>query len=175
MLHDKYLPTFHFSEKHSIIIKGNASDIWPIIVEGDLSGSWVIRWLFALRRMPARMTTFQGLHKGGFVRLEQIENEELIIGLIGQFWKADGNLQLFDPAEFSTWHEPGFLKASWNFELFQMGSVTRVETETRVLCLDDKALKRFTRYWFFIRPFSGVIRKEMLRGIKRKAEKNHQH
>ncbi|MEJ7646131.1 MAG: hypothetical protein WKF87_16165 [Chryseolinea sp.] len=171
MLHEKYLPRFHFSEKHSIIIKAKASNIWPIVVEGDLSGSWVIRLLFALRGMPARMTTFQGLHKASFIRLEQIENEELIIGLIGQFWKSGGNLQVFNPEEFSSWDVPGFLKASWNFELFQMGAVTRLETETRVLCLDDKALRRFKRYWFFIRPFSGVIRREMLRGIKRKAEK----
>lgn len=173
MLQDKYLPDYHFSEKHSTVIHKKPSDIWPIIIEGDLSGSWLIRLLFSLRGMPARMTTFKGLEEGRFIQLEQIENEELIIGLIGQFWKASGNLQVFKPEEFTHWDKQGYLKGSWNFKLVLQGDSTLVETETRVQCLGDNALKKFTRYWFFIRPFSGIIRKEILRGIKKKAESTH--
>ncbi len=172
MLQEKYLPIHHFSEKHSIIIQKEARDIWPIIKEGDLSGSWLIRFLFALRGMPARMTTFKGLQEGRFTQLEQKENEELIIGLIGQFWKASGNLQVFKPEEFKDWNQREFLKGTWNFQLIQEGNAIRLETETRVQCLGDKALQKFKRYWFFIRPFSGLIRKEILRGIKKKAEQN---
>ena len=170
MLQDKYLPDFHFSEKHSIAIKKAPSAIWATADHMDFSGSWIIRMLFALRGMPARMTNLEGLQKGRFIRLEQRENEEIIIGLIGQFWKANGNLQQFDPKEFINWNQSDFLKATWNFKLIPEGSHTRLETETRVQCLDEKSLSRFRRYWFFIRPFSGLIRKEILRGIKKKVE-----
>ncbi|HEY5824893.1 MAG TPA: hypothetical protein VIT44_11030 [Cyclobacteriaceae bacterium] len=170
MLQDKYLPDFHFSEKHSILIKKDSSEIWSTTDHMDFSGSWIIRTLFALRGMPARMTNRKGLQKGRFIRLEQKENEEIIIGLIGQFWKANGNLKQFDPTEFINWNQPDFLKATWNFELIPEGNFTRLETETRIQCLSKKSLSRFKRYWFFIRPFSGLIRKEILRGIKKKVE-----
>ena len=91
-----------------------------------------------------------------------------IIGLIGQFWKANGNLQLFKPEDFIKWNKGGFLKATWNFELVPTGNGTQVNTETRILCLGDNARQKFRRYWFFVRPFSGLIRKEILRGIKKK-------
>jgi hypothetical protein len=172
MLHEKYLPRFHFSEEHSIVIGCKPELIWPIIVQGDMSSSWVIRLLFALRGMPARMTTIQGLNEGKFITLEEKENQELIIGLIGQFWKSNGNLQTFNPENFITWNIKGFLKATWNFELIPTNEGTRVVTETRVLCLDERSLRKFKRYWFFIRPFSGLIRKEILRGLKKKVMSN---
>jgi hypothetical protein len=171
MLQKKYLPDFHFSEKHSTVIKRTPNEIWPTADQMDFSGSWIIRVLFALRGMPAQMTRLEGLQKGGFIRLEQKENEEIIIGLIGQFWKANGNLQQFDPKNFTAWNQPGFLKATWSFQLIPEGNFTRLETETRIQCLDEKSLNRFRIYWFFIRPFSGLIRKEILRGIERKVEK----
>jgi hypothetical protein len=137
-----------------------------------MSESLIIRLLFALRGMPARMTSFKGLHDGRFIKLEQKENQELIIGLIGQFWKPNGNLQKFESEDFIPWYTPGYLKAIWNFELIQTNSSTQVITETRIMCLGDDALRNFRRYWFFIRPFSGLIRKEILRGMRKKAMKN---
>jgi hypothetical protein len=35
-----------------------------------------------------------------------------------------------------------------------------------MLCLDESSRRRFRRYWLFIRPFSGLIRMEMLRVIR---------
>jgi hypothetical protein len=66
---------------------------------------------------------------------------------------------------------PGYAKAAWNFLLSpQADGGTRLVTETRVYCLDNASRRLFRRYWFFIKPFSGWIRKEALRAIKRKAE-----
>jgi hypothetical protein len=172
MLQEKYLPICHFSEKHSILISEKPSRIWPVITEGDLSGSWIIRVLFALRGLRAR-TTFSRLEETRFILLEQQEQQELIIGLIGQFWKADGNLQVFLPGNFIDWSEAGFLKGTWNFRLIPFAGGTRLETETRVYCTDDEAYRKFKRYWFFIRPFSNLIRKEILRRIKKRSENPH--
>ena len=49
---------------------------------------------------------------------------------------------------------------------------TLLSTETRILCLGPKALKRFRAYWMVIRPFSGIVRKEWLRIAKKMAEAN---
>ncbi|MFZ6010127.1 MAG: hypothetical protein ACOYXT_07225 [Bacteroidota bacterium] len=116
--------------------------------------------------------TKKGLQQSHFVELEQCPNQELILGLVGQFWKLSGNLQAIEPAEFVAFRTAGFAKASWNFLLTpQANGTTLLETETRILCLDEKTRRRFSRYWFFIRPFSGIIRLQMLRLIRRKAEK----
>ena len=48
--------------------------------------------------------------------------------------------------------------------------VTLLATETRVLCLDTASRRRFRLYWTLIGPFSGLIRKDILRSIKRQAE-----
>ncbi len=46
---------------------------------------------------------------------------------------------------------------------------TRLSTETRVKCVDGAAYRRFVLYWALIKPFSGWIRREMLRSIERRA------
>jgi hypothetical protein len=42
-------------------------------------------------------------------------------------------------------------------------------TETRVYVPADSQ-RRFRRYWFVVRPFSGLIRRQVLRAAKRRAE-----
>lgn len=171
MLLEKYLPQYHYSTKHEIVISATPERIFELADRLDLSGSPMIRFLFRLRGMPSRMLNREGLQSDRFIELERTFSQEIIIGLIGQFWKPNGNLQVFKPTEFTSFHQPGFLKAVWNFQLIpQSATSTLLTTETRILCMDTEAQKRFSRYWFIIRPFSGIIRREILRAIKRKAE-----
>ena len=171
MLHDKFLPDYHFSERHEIEIRQPAEAIYQLIHEFDFSGSLVIRMLFKIRGLTSTMTLKKGLLREHFVELENISGKELILGLIGQFWKPNGNLQKVNKSEFLSFHQPGFAKATWNFELLQKNpTLTLLRTETRIACLDAKSHTLFSRYWFLIRPFSGLIRKEMLRAVKKKAE-----
>ncbi len=66
-----------------------------------------------------------------------------------------------------------FAKAAWNFFIEELGDGrVRLTTETRVRCTSGGAL--FRLYWFFVGPFSGWVRREMLRLIKEDAEKGVQ-
>ena len=171
MLLKKYLPQYHYSSKHKIKISATPEKIFELTDRLDMSGSPLIRFLFRLRGMPSRMLNREGLQSDKFIELERTSPQEIIIGLIGQFWKPNGNLRSFTPAEFISFQEPGFLKAVWNFQLIpQSATSTLLTTETRIQCMDNEAQKKFSRYWLLIRPFSGIIRKEILRVIKRKAE-----
>ena len=125
-----------------------------------------------MRGIPRKTSSgIEGWKKMGFVILEHQPDQEIILGLIGQFWKASGGIQSFRPEEFVPFHNPGFSKALWNFKItLHDEKHVRLETETRIFCTDEKTRSRFARYWFFIRPFSGLIRIEMLKIIKRKAE-----
>jgi hypothetical protein len=171
MLQDKFLPQYDFSEKHSIIIVESVKKIFAVVDELDFSKSLIIKILFKLRGLKTKGSLKDGLLRQNFIELEQIENQEMILGLVGQFWKANGNLKKMNATQFVTFNEPEFLKATWNFRVnAQPDGKTLLETETRIQCLDKSAHKKFTRYWFFIRPFSGLIRKEILIAVKRKAE-----
>jgi hypothetical protein len=45
------------------------------------------------------------------------------------------------------------------------GGRTRISTQTRIRALGGGARRRFRLYWLIIRPFSGLLRREMLKGI----------
>lgn len=169
---EKFLPQFHFSERHSILISAQPSAVTAQIADLNVSDSWIIRTLLTLRGIPKRTSTgIEGWKKMGFVILEHQPDQEIILGLIGQFWKTSGKIQSFAAEEFTAFNNPAFVKAVWNFKIIPLdGNQLQLETETRIFCPDTNVRKKFGRYWFFIKPFSGLIRMEMLRIIKRKAE-----
>lgn len=170
MLQDKFLPQFHYDETHQTTIEASVEKIFPTIEHLDFSQSKIIRFLFALRGMPSSMMNTDGLEKHRFFVLEKKVNQEIIIGLIGQFWKPNGNLQAFSPDEFIEFNKPGFAKATWSFSLIANDGHTQLETVTRIQCTDEYSRRRFSWYWFFIKPFSGLVRLEILKALKRKAE-----
>jgi len=169
---EKFLPEFQFSEKHSIQISASPSAVSSQIANLNVSDSWIIQALLTLRGIPRRTSTgIEEWKKMGFVVLEHQSDQEIVLGLIGQFWKVSGKLQRFTAEEFTSFNHPDFAKAVWNFKIIPIGgNQLRLETETKIFCPDPNARKKFGRYWFFIKPFSGLIRKEMLKIIKRKAE-----
>jgi hypothetical protein len=71
---------------------------------------------------------------------------------------------------FKAFDKSGYAKAVWNFSLNGDGDNTRLTTETRIKCLDEGSRRCFGFYWTFVQPFSGLIRMEMLKMIKRRAE-----
>lgn len=172
MLLEKYLPRFHFNEKHSTLISASPSTVSARISELNVSDSWIVRTLLALRGIPRKTSRgIEGWKKMGFVVLEHHQDKEIILGLIGQFWKVSGKIEPCLPEEFVPYRNPDFVKAVWNFKITpREKNQVLLETETRIFCGEEKTRKKFARYWFFIRPFSGLIRIEMLKIIKRKAE-----
>ena len=64
----------------------------------------------------------------------------------------------------------GWVRIGMDFRLTPVGRVTRLETETRVCATGPKAKRRFATYWLVIRPGSGLIRRELLRAVARRAE-----
>ena len=106
----------------------------------------------------------------GFLSLSSLPPRHLVMGLIGRFWKSKGDILRFNPDEFDGFNEPGFAKATWSFDLVEIGESTILTTETRIRCTDDVSLRSFNRYWRLVRPFSGLVRSEVLRSIKKAVE-----
>lgn len=183
MLIDEFLPVHDVSEHHHLDIEASAEKVHAAVHELDVSSSKLIRVLFALRGLLAALFSHRrsqpglglnlaGLRRSGFIFLGEAPQREFVLGLIGKFWTTSGCIQGLDVAGFKNFSTPGFAKAVWNFFLeSRSAAVTRLHTETRVLCLDAASRRRFRFYWLFIRPCSGLVRMKTLRAIKQKAEK----
>jgi hypothetical protein len=166
---DRHLPESDIRVRHSIEVDAPAEVVYPIARNLDLSESRLTRTLFAARGLGRRP------HMGdperiGFSPLEENPPYGFVLGLIGCFWKPSGQLVRIDRESFIEYHNPGFGKAVWSFEIARTETGTIVATETRVLCLDPSSRRSFLRYWRVIGPFSSLIRKEALRMIKTRAE-----
>lgn len=175
---DDLLPNHDFSAAYEIGIHAPASTVYERLLVSDFHASWIVRLLLWLRtgRRVRRHRVPGDLHerlKGtGFVILAEAPSEEIVIGVAGKFWRPDGgrclNLRAGDFVEFS---RAGEAKAAWNFKLTPKRSHgTLLSTETRIECFGWPAWWKFRLYWSLIAPFSGVMRKAMLRQVKAEAE-----
>jgi hypothetical protein len=170
MLIDEFLDEYDFVETHAVSIHANADSIYRAANEVDFSESLLIRTLFFLRGLSSKNVTLRSLRSSRFEILGERLNRELVLGIVGRFWKLNGDLRKIDAESFKKFDAAGYAKAAWNFSLSPDGDDTLLTTETRIKCMDDESRSRFGLYWMFIRPFSGLIRMEMLRVIKNKAE-----
>jgi hypothetical protein len=107
----------------------------------------------------------------GFTLLEERTGEEFVLGTVGRFWRARGELCATSPDRFRAPAPSGTAKAAWNFQVgMREDGAAELRTETRVLCADAATRRRFRAYWMLIKPFSGLIRQEMLAAVRSAAE-----
>lgn len=183
MLLDDFMPQWHFNEYHQILVAAKPEAVNRAMRKADLGRSPFVRPLLALRGLPARLSkkdyatevrggSLDAMCKAGpFIQLGDAPPHEYVFGLAGCFWVPSPNLHRLTPGEFLAFDEEGQAKVAANLLIAPLGPDTcRLSTETRIQCLGPKAKRRFRRYWFMIRPFSGLIRLEWLRLIKRGAE-----
>jgi hypothetical protein len=94
-----------------------------------------------------------------------------VLGLVGRPWKPNGQLVPVAGADdFAAFDRPGWVRAAIDFRVAPARGGTRLETETRIAATDAGARRRFTWYWRVVRPGSALIRRDILRAIRRRAE-----
>lgn len=178
MLIDDFLPRYDVREQHRTLVRAPVETVYAAVRQLDMSEARLSMLLMRLRGIPTGRTapscfTLDDFLKTGFILLGERANEELLLGLVGRFWTPSGELRRLDAQGFQSFDEPDHAKAAWNFTLTrQPDASVLLETETRVACNGDSARRRFRFYWLFIKPLSGLIRREILRTVKRRAEQN---
>ena len=180
VLIDGWMPEFEVVERHSTGARASPERVWRAVRTLDLAHSPVIRLLFALRSLPGILAgrerrrslgvTMDGLMRSGFVLLQEREKEEIVLGLIGRFWRPTGGIVRVTEEEFRAFDSPGYAVATWNFTLEPEDGGVRLATETRVRCPDEASRRSFRRYWRLVGPFSALTRREMLRTLRKAAE-----
>ena len=190
MLLDDHLPHFDFVERHAVKVAAPPASVFAAIRRADLGRGPLTRTLLLLRALPglivapretvgrflgrrgSRHVTLEALASAGFLILGEDPGREIVLGTIGRFWRASGGMRPFAAAEFARFDEPGWAKAAWNFRVDPAQGGALLSTETRVLCTDPRSRRAFGRYWRIVRPFSGLIRLEMLRALRRESERS---
>ncbi|HEX4604763.1 MAG TPA: hypothetical protein VH724_12265 [Candidatus Angelobacter sp.] len=179
---DELMPRYDVKAAYSIRIAAPPQRVWQEIMNADFSNLPVARRLMALRTFgrrkkspagqPRTLETMGARGAGGFLEVARIPEQEMVLAIIGRFWRPDAPvLRDWQAEEFSVIAPRGMAKAVWNFYLVPAESATELSTETRVQCFGQSTRLKFRLYWTMIGFFSGLIRKEMLEMVKRNSER----
>ncbi len=171
---DEWLPEYQVSATYSLLVRASAEKTYGALTHASFSELAIVRGLMWLRgyRLGRKNpeTERQGGH-GSFIELAAVPPREVVLGIVGRFWRPDGGVvRGLTPAEFTDFHREGYAKAVWNFSLTPADDGTNLKTETRVQTFGRSATLKFRAYWLLVGPFSGLIRNAMLREVKRTAE-----
>lgn len=178
-----FVPRPDFGSRHQTVIPAPIDAVWAAWQEMEQAGGegWgpVVRALFAVRQRLGRLKrggvpVAEKDLRGSFLLLAEDPPQETVRGIVGQWWTmgaADGRPDVTGPSEFLAFDEPGYAKATFSMRFATDSATggTRVVTETRVLCLDQAARRAMGRYWRIIEPFSGLVRRMMLRKLRKQA------
>ena len=182
---DTFLPKYDYHEVHSANTSASPEATYVAAKEllpSDLSP--LVCLMLSIRELPAKLLCKPTLKKenerpfltqllGEEFMLLADSNQEIVFGLIGQFWKLTGgaSITLKEPQSYLDFNSTGYAKVAANLAFRAEGENTILSTETRIWAPDEKTRKKFAIYWGLISFGSGWIRIMWLNAIKRRAEK----
>jgi hypothetical protein len=182
---DEWMPNYNVSASYSILVCAEVERTSAALANARFSDLPIVRSLMRLRGYGVDRTkidrnkasgsdsSMPNRAYGAFLGLSSVPQQEIVLGIAGRFWRPDGGIvRDLRPNEFVDFHREGFAKAVWSFSLAPADGGTRLGTETRVQTFGRSATLKFRTYWLLVGPFSGLIRKAMLREVKRIAERS---
>jgi hypothetical protein len=178
---DEFLPSYDFSERHETFVAAAPKVTMAATRQMTPRDVPLLLLLLSVRSVPYLLSRRQPmisprgsiLEQGarvGFVTLAD-RPEELVLGVVGKFWRPDSGLLTLPAQDFIRFSDPGWAKAAISFEARPSGSGCRLSTETRIQGTDASARRKFGLYWLLIRPGSSAIRAAWLRAIRKRAER----
>ena len=187
---DRYIRNYEHGNRTSIDIAAPPTVAWAALFQVDLSDCRTTRALSALRTFPGRLARrgvyssntsvdaaievplLESMSRDRFITLDEVPDEEIILGVIGQFWKPVGGIDapVTDAAEFLAFDTPGYIKVAINFRVDATPGGCTVTTETRCVATDRGAARRFRIYWALIGWGSKLIRRDILAAARHRAE-----
>ncbi|MEE8367498.1 MAG: hypothetical protein V3S30_04200 [Thermoanaerobaculia bacterium] len=184
MLIDDLLPDADASEKHHITIMASPEAVYDALWNIDFGGIRSVRLLLALRALPGRLLKphrrrrptgrfdLLSLEAAGFGKIAEAPGREVVFGVTGRFWRPVGNILPFQANAFDEPVAPGLARAVWNLAVTSSNDdSTILSTETRIICGDPSSRRKFRLYWLIVKPFSGLIRRMVLKSVKKSCER----
>lgn len=167
------LPAAEFVEHHSRVIDASPEHVWSALSATKWSDLRWTRGLIALRGLGSSSASERSILERGPVVVVQRDEPGYVAGVrIARPWKAvpDIGPTVASLGELAQYRAPGWIKFGMDFTLQPLpGGRTRLSTSTLCEPTDEHARRRFARYWRVIAPFSGLIRRDLLCAVERRA------
>jgi hypothetical protein len=148
--------TAEFTTRHTVAVAASPAEADRALREVTFGDVPLVRALVAARGLglPAREERVLAAMRRRATVVEDVPGSGIAFRLEGQFWRMRGH----GPEPPAT--------AVVDFRALP----GRLSTETRVEVPEGVSRRRFQRYWRVVRPFSGLIRRQVLQAAKRRAE-----
>ncbi len=158
---DRFLPEWDANEIHAVVLDPTPERALAAALTAPAAPDAIVRLLLRLRGLPRDGTVEELLLGMGFEPLAR-EPDEVVFGAAGKPWQPGGGIGPFTPASAGT------VRIVLNFHAEPLPELgTRLSTETRISGVDGQARRAFRRYWRFVGPFSALIRRRWLAGVRR--------
>jgi hypothetical protein len=178
---DRFIPMYEVVERHRVHVAAPARATFAAACEQDLSNQPLVRAIFKARELVLRATPDGRAQPRGLLAqvrslgwgvLAEVPDREIVVGAVTKPWEANVTFRAVPPDEFGTFGEPGYVKIAWTLRADPAGPSSSIfRTETRAVATDADARRRFRRYWAFLSPGIGLIRRLSLGPLKSDAER----
>lgn len=178
---DRFMPGYDVRERHEVVVRAPAAVTYAVVRELDFRRSPLVRGIFRARQVLMRGRTPPPSAAGSFLEevqalgwrvLAETPGRELVMGAVTRPWEADVVFRGVAPEDFAAFDEPDYVRIAWTVGVAPRdGDSSVFGTETRAVATDPAARARFRRYWTLVSAGIVVIRWEMLRLVKREAER----
>jgi hypothetical protein len=175
---DDVLPEYQFFERHSARIHARPEQVMQAVRQSTFGDLKSLVTLLKIRGAALRTHD-----TGSFLQDQRVldafsasgylsgssEHEIAMFGV----WNVRANRrpEVHTLQEFADYREQGAVKMAFDFTVQEAGEGwSTISTETRVLALDDFTRRGMGRYWRLIVPGSGLLRRQWLDGIRKRAE-----
>lgn len=176
---DEIMPEYQFSEKHSTRIHAQPERVLQAVRDSTFGDMKSLHTLLKVRAAASRTSHDTDVFShdqrilDAFVASGYIsggsEHEIVLCG--GANVRAGRVLGVHTLQEWAAYRQPGAVKMAFDFNVEQTGDGwSTIIAETRVLALDDATRRGMGTYWRLIVPGSGLLRRQWLERIKRRAE-----
>lgn len=177
---DRFMPAYEVREVHQTRVDAPPEVTYTVAEGLDFQESALMKGIFKGRELLMRarphlrepQSFLSEVRSLGWRALDEEPGRHLVMGAVTQPWKADVQFRGLEPEEFAAFNERGYAKIMWMIAVEPNaggGSVFR--TETRVMTTDPDSRRRFRWYWTMVSPGVVLIRREMLRLVRQKAER----
>ncbi len=166
------MPDWQWREYHQRPVHADVDAVWRACLTAPNSALLITRPLMILRGFGSPLRPDAPIVDSVPPRrIAEIPGRELLLGLIfPTAGKLSETPQPDSVTALNAASGPGMIRQAVNIRLHPHPKGTLLSTETRAIANDETARRRFTRYWWLIRPASGLIRRDTLRAIAKTAE-----
>ncbi len=176
---DAVMPEYQFYERHSARVHARPEQVMQAVRQSTFGDMKSLVTLLKIRAAALRATfhatgdlqdqrVLDAFSESGYL----VDGSEREIAIFGA-WnvRARRRPDVRTLQEFADYREPGAVNMAFDFTVEDAGGGwSTLSTQTRVLATDVATRRGMGRYWRLIVPGSGLLRRQWLDGIRKRAE-----